>query len=74
MYITHCGCIHAVVRTYMTPDMPVVATYDHTYIRTYVPPYSRYRVITEFDAAGGFGVDPVTGEVFIAAKLDFDTR
>ena len=35
---------------------------------------SRYRVITEFDAAGGFGVDPVTGEVFIAAELDFDTR
>ena len=34
----------------------------------------RYRVITEFDAAGGFGVDAVTGEVFIAAKLDFDTR
>ena len=37
-------------------------------------PPPRYRVISEFDAAGSFGVDPVTGEVFIATKLDFDNR
>ena len=37
-------------------------------------PPPRYRIISEFDAAGSFGVDPVTGEVFIATKLDFDVR
>ena len=37
-------------------------------------PTYRYRVLTEFDAAGSFGVDPVTGDVFIATKLDYDFR
>ena len=37
-------------------------------------PPPKYLVISEFDAAGSFGVDPVTGEVFIATKLDFDNR
>jgi protocadherin Fat 4 len=34
----------------------------------------RYRIITPFDEAGGFAVDPVSGRVSISQPLDYDFR
>ena len=34
----------------------------------------RYRIITEFDAAGSFSVDHDTGVITVESRLDFDAR
>lgn len=34
----------------------------------------RYRITTDFDAAGSFTVNEITGEVAVASRLDFDFR
>ena len=34
----------------------------------------RYRIVTEFDEAGSFGVDETSGQVFVNSTLDFDFR
>ena len=33
-----------------------------------------YRIVSEFDAAGSFGVNRTSGEVFVESRLDFDVR
>lgn len=34
----------------------------------------RYRIVTEFDEAGSFGVNETTGDIIVTSSLDFDFR
>ncbi len=34
----------------------------------------RYRIVSDFDAAGSFEVDRFSGEIFVNSRLDFDVR
>lgn len=34
----------------------------------------RYRIISDFDEAGSFAVNPETGEINVTSRLDFDAR
>ena len=34
----------------------------------------RYRIISDFDKAGSFAVNPETGDINITSRLDFDAR
>ena len=34
----------------------------------------RYRIVSDFDAAGSFGVNSTSGEVYVESRLDYDVR